>query len=116
MQAFKFNVGSAVNGQDKALSRETVLQALWHAGFTDAEIIKEAMSDTETTYVIEALKFRDWHDKGHESAVFDVCEALHQDAIAYKVTYSTNTAYCGFLVGPKAEDWGGEFNPEYFID
>lgn len=107
---FKFNIGSAVNGQDKALSRETVLQALWHNGFTDAEIIKEAMSETETTYVIEAYKYRDWYNKGHESAVFDVCEALQQDAIAYTVNGT------GYLVGPKAEDWGGLFIPEYFIE
>lgn len=115
MPAFKFNIGSAVNGQDKALSRETVLQAMYRNGFTDAEIIKEEMSSTETTYVIVAFKFRDWHDKGHENAVYDVCEALKQDAIAYKVVHAPG-AYVGFLVGPKAEDWGGEFNAEYFID
>lgn len=107
---FKFNIGSAVNGQDKALSREAVLQALWHNGFTDAEIIKEAMSETETTYVIEAYKYRDWHDEGIGAAVYAVCEALQQDAIAYTVDGT------GYLVGPKAEDWGGLFIPEYFIE
>lgn len=112
---FKFNIGSAVNGQDKALSRETVLQALWHNGFTDAEIIREAMSDTETTYVIEAYKYRDWHDEGIGAAVYAVCEALHQDAIAYKIV-DDKGAYVGYLVGPKAKEWGGAFIPEYFID
>lgn len=115
MPAFKFNVGSAVNGIDKALGQTTVLHTLYLAGFSDAEIIKEEMSDTETTYVIVAFKFRDWYNKGHESAVFAVCEALQQDAIAYKIVHAPG-AYVGFLVGPKAEDWGGEFKQEYFID
>lgn len=116
MPAFKFNVGSAVNGQDKALNRETVLQAMYRAGFVDAEIIKEEMSDTETTYVIVAFKFRSLYNKGHKHAVYSVCEALEQDAIAYKLVYTPSDCYSGFLVGPKAEDWGGEFNQEYFID
>lgn len=115
MPAFKFNVGSAVKGQDKALSQTDVLRTLYYAGFSDAEIIKEEQSSTETTYVIIASNFRDWTGDGHEVAVYDLCEALEQDAIAYKVVHAPG-AYVGFLVGPKAEDWGGEFNDAYFID
>lgn len=115
MPAFKFNVGSAVNGIDKALSQITVLHTLYLAGFSDAEVIKEEVSATETTYVIIASNFKDWANKGHIDAVYSVCEALEQDAIAYKVVHAPG-AYVGFLVGPKAEDWGGEFNEAYFID
>lgn len=110
---FKFNIGSAVNGIDKALSAEEVRQALYRAGFKDAEVIKTEMSDTETTYVVVASGLRGMVD--HWSVVYDVCEALQQDAIAYKVVHAPG-AYVGFLVGPRAEDWGGEFNEAYFID
>jgi hypothetical protein len=107
---FKFNIGSAVNGVDKVISDSTVLHELHCAGFVDAEIIKTAMSDTETTYVVTATGFNNWLGNGHEAAVHAVCFDLGQDAIAYTVDGT------GYLVGPKAEDWGGAFNPEYFID
>lgn len=110
---FKFNIGSAVNGIDKVLSADEVRQALYRAGFKDAEVIKTEMSDTETTYVVVASGFRGTVD--HWAAVYDVSEALQQDAIAYKAVHAPG-AYVGFLVGPKAEDWGGEFKQEYFID
>lgn len=115
MPAFIFNIGSAVNGHDKALTRRDVAHALYLVGFADAEVIKEEMSNTETTYVVLASNFRDWAGTGHEQAVWAVCEALEQDAIAYKVMYNSGS-YVGFLVGPKAEDWGGEFNEDYFIN
>lgn len=112
---FKFNIGSAVNGNDKALSADEVRQALYRAGFKDVEVIKTAMSDTETTYVVVASGLRDSDKVAHWTVVYDVCEELQQDAIAYKVVHGPG-AYVGFLVGPKAEDWGGEFNEAYFID
>jgi len=112
---FKFNIGSAVQGVDKVISDSTVLHLMQYAGFADAEIIKTEMSDTETTYVVTAAGFNDWLNVGHEAAVYAVCEALQQDSIAYKILYRSD-CYCGFLVGPKAEDWGGEFKQEYFIE
>lgn len=110
MTTFKFNIGSAVNGIDKAISQMLALHELHCAGFTGAEIIKSEMSNTETTYVITADEFNDWLDVGHEAAVNAVCLALRQDAIAYTVDGT------GYLIGPKAEDWGGAFNQDYFID
>lgn len=84
---------------------------LWQAGFVRPELIKTAMSNTETTYVIVAESFdSSGHFSTHEAAVHMVCLQLSQDAIAYTVDGT------GYLVGPKAEDWGGEFNPEYFIE
>lgn len=109
---FKFNIGSAVNGVDKVISAAQAVQALRYAGFHGIEVVKEAVSNTETTYVITAAGV--WLDD-HEGLVHTVSFVLHQDAIAYKVLYPSD-CYCGFLVGPKAEDWGGEFNADYFID
>lgn len=107
---FKFNIGSAVNGIDKALSADEVRQTLHRAGFVDVDVIKTAMSDTETTYVVVASGLRGRNKLNHCWVVYDVSEALQQDAIAYTMNGT------GFLVGPKATEWGGEFIPEYFIE
>lgn len=108
---FKFNIGSAVNGVDKVLPAWCVLAALWEHGFEGLALAKTEQSETETTYVVTAERFDDKdHYPTHEAAVYAVCEALQQDAIAYKVGDT------GYLVGPKAEDWGGLFIPEYFIE
>lgn len=107
---FKFNIGSAVNGIDKVLGADEVRQALYRAGFKDAEVIKTAMGGTETTFVVVASGLHGRNKLNHCWAVYDVCEALQQDAIAYTVNGK------GFLVGPKATEWGGEFIPEYFIE
>lgn len=40
--------------------------------------------------------------------------ALHQDAIAYKQGFGDSSI--GFLIGPNAADWGGSFNPEFFLN
>lgn len=104
---FKFNIGSAVKGVDKVISAAQAVQALRYAGFHGLEVVKEAVSDTETTYVITAGGV--WLDD-HEGLVHTVSFVLLQDAIAYTLDG------VGYLVGPKAEDWGGAFNPEYFID
>jgi|SRR5690606_12004645 len=108
----KFNIGSAVNGVDKSFSAGEALIRLWQAGFINPWCVKIEKSATETTYVITAEGYDDSGDyyPSHEAAVYAVCEELQQDAIAYKVGDT------GYLVGPKAEDWGGLFIPEYFIE
>ena len=107
---FKFNIGSAVNGVDQTIDAGTVLATLRQHGFVQPELIKTERSDTETTYVVVASDRIDYNMQGHRAAVYAVCEELQQDAIAYKV-YNT-----GYLVGPKAEEWGGAFLQEYFIE
>lgn len=42
--------------------------------------------------------------------VHTLCLALYQDAISWTANGH------GFLTGPKAADWGGEFNPEFFLN
>lgn len=112
---FKFNIGSAVNGVDQVIDADTVLATLRQHGFVQPELIKTAMSETETTYVVVASDRIDYNMQGHRATVYAVCEALQQDAIAYKIV-DDKGAYVGYLVGPKAKEWGGAFIPEYFID
>ncbi len=107
---FKFNIGSAVLWVDQSISTLEVLCELQYAGFVGAEVIKSQMSGTETTYIVTAEGYNDWFGAGHEDAVHSVCLALGQDAIAYKLNDT------GYLVGPKAEDWGGEFLQSEFIE
>lgn len=103
----KFNIGSAVNGVDRTITPWQAMAALWEHGFEGDTRVKIERSNTETTYVIE---IEATGCPSHEAAVYAVCEALQQDAIAYKVGDT------GYLVGPKAEDWGGLFIPDYFIE
>lgn len=105
---FKFNIGSAVNGVNLSISSSEALAALEAEGFEGFISLRAAKSSTETTYVIKVVDCE--HPAGHEEAVFAVCLRLQQDAIAYTVDG------VGYLVGPKAEDWGGEFKQEYFIE
>ncbi len=104
-----FNIGSAVHGVDNVLSITEVQAALNDAGFGVRDF-KVAQSGTETTYVLTTYFFGDWDINGVERAVNDLSIALRQDCIAY--THNGK----GYLVGPKAADWGGEFNPAYFIE
>lgn len=47
--------------------------------------------------------------------IMQVCALLSQEAIAGK-WFEPNAATIQFLIGPKAAEWGGEFNPEYWLD
>lgn len=105
---FKFNIGSAVNGVDRVITPLQAAVALWEHGFEDITLAKIEKSSTETTYVITAERFVGYPT--HKAAVYVVCKELRQDAIAYKAGDT------GYLVGPKAEEWGGEFIQEYFIE
>lgn len=107
---FKLNIGSAVNGVDQVIDADTVLATLRQHGFVQPELIKTEQSNTETTYVVVASDRIDYNMQGHRATVYAVCEALQQDAIAYTLNGT------GYLVGPKAEDWGGEFKQEYFLE
>ena len=62
-------------------------------------------SATERTLVVEL----DTKVCCLENRVHTLCLALNQDAIAWSLDG------IGFLTGPKAADWGGSFNPEFFL-
>lgn len=103
-----FNIGSAIDGIDNSITPLEAVQMLHKHGFS-LVAFRIAQSDSETTYVIQANFLASPAAVALRLIVHGLCEDLEQDAIAYKVGGT------GFLVGPKAADWGGEFNPEYFI-
>ena len=107
---FKFNVGAAVQGIDNSITRLDVLSELYWVGFNDVRIDRIEQSATESTFVVTAAGFSTWLYDTHQDAVEASCKGLQQDCIAYKLDSE------GFLIGPKAQGWGGAFNPEYFIE
>lgn len=66
--------------------------------------ITYAMSDTESTMIV-ALS-----GDVAPGAIYSLCEALNQEAIAY---YNHEQSF-GMLIGPKAEQWG-KFFPALFL-
>ena len=68
-----------------------------------------AISHSELTLVVEL----DTVVVDLPNRVHTLCLALDQDAIAWTVGHGDRAL--GFLTGPRAVDWGGEFNPEYFL-
>lgn len=107
---FKFNVGSAINGQDLALDLSEVYIKLWHCGFNAIRLERVAKSNTESTYVLTSESFSDDAFDTFEEAVLVASRLLKQDCIAFK------KGDVGYLIGDKADEWGGTFNPEYFIE
>lgn len=105
----KFNIGLAVNGVDKELDVISVYLTLESQGFKDIKIVKVAESTTETTVVVESSGIPATGPNVRQR-VYYTCQALNQDAIAYKINDQ------GYLVGPKAAEWGGEFKQEFFIE
>lgn len=70
------------------------------------------MSNTELTMVVEL----ETTVTNLPNRVHTLCLALHQDAIAWTTGHGDIAKRLGFLTGPKAADWGGEFNHEFFLN
>lgn len=111
----KFNVGSAQHGVNNAIEAGFVFKVLQGHGFVGVSLVGIKPSDTEDTYIFTADGFvgqdsRYSDNWTHKRAVFNACQVLQQDCIAYKINDT------GYLVGPKADAWGGEFNQDYFLE
>lgn len=109
------NIGSAIDGKNKALSISTVFNRLEASGIFPFQF-RTAQSETETTYVIQAeLKDHATFSLIHR-LVYDISDGLQQDCIAW--TYQSpkwpEVSYSG-LSGPRADEWGGKFSAEHFI-
>ena len=70
---FKFNIGSAVQGVDKAIPKNLVFIVLYQVGFNNLKLQKQALSDTETTYVFTASSFNTEEYDTPEQAVHAAC-------------------------------------------
>ena len=105
---YTFNVGLYTNDGGRITVPE-VLYAFKLVGFSVIEhgyMVKE--SGTEPTLVFNACRLLTGGD--HTDAVRLLSVYLKQDCIAYRYRGT------GYLIGPDADAWGGEFNPEYFIE
>lgn len=75
-------------------------EVLWH---------KVAQSDTEQTLIVGVAAHS--MTDGDRFRLNKLSNRLQQDCIAAFDAINGD----GYLIGDYAEDWGGEFNPEYFI-
>ena len=49
-----------------------------------------------------------------EPCIYDLCLATRQDCIAGKL-FLIGQGVCEFLIGPKAAEYGGAFDPTYWL-
>lgn len=109
-----FNIGSAIDGQDKALSISRVIMMLDAHGLEPFQF-RTDLSETETTYIV-CVRRGKFNRAALRRVVHDFCLRWGQDAIAYLNTPEhPDEVYWGELVGPKAEEWGGKFDASKFI-
>ena len=113
MQTIHLNVGLNINGVE-ALQMPQIAVALEQA-LPGMEIRESYIrqSATERTACI-ILRWSGAYD-AFGRGIMALCDLLEQEAIAGK-WFEPYAATIQFLIGPKAEAWGGEFNPDYWLD
>lgn len=94
--------------QESLLTPDEVLTSLVQHGFGIAWH-KQAESDTEQTLIVGV--YAHGMTDGDRVLLTKVSNTLQQDCVAAFDTLNGK----GYLIGDYADDWGGEFNPEYFI-
>lgn len=94
--------------QGAILSEQDVLARLADFGFGTIWS-KVAQSDTEKTLIV-AVAAHGMTDGDHIK-LNKLSNLLEQDCIAAFDTISG----VGYLIGDYADDWGGEFKPEFFL-
>ena len=105
MSNLTLNIGLNVGASVPAGQLSRTIAALAHT-FDPLFLRTELQSSaTELTLVVEL----DTIALNIPARIFSLCEELGQDAIACTIND------LGFLFGPKAADWGGEFNPSFFL-
>lgn len=99
-------------GEAVAFNHEVALGALehackdWRGTSEDVLAYKLEESNSELTLIATV------EIEGNIEEFFKfVAKQLKQEAIAYYVVEEQQ----GYLVGEYAEEWGGEFKPEYFL-
>lgn len=114
MALIDLNIG-LVTSEDsgkQAISVDRVLEELSSRAFRIVSHRVE-QSDSEPTLVVLC-------SVDNQTPIYQVpfdierlCDTLKQDAIAGRLHFAE--AKAGFLLGPKAADWGGKFIEEYYI-
>ena len=104
------NIGLHSAGSDRkapgAFGKAVSAAAVYFA----AESIRaeQQQSASEPTAVIE-IQALPHNLLALEYIADQLCQTLRQDAVAFTV------GGAGHLLGPKAAEWGGVFNPEFFL-
>lgn len=114
MAIIDLNIG-LVTSEDSGKLAIDIDDVISHLGKHGIRVLdyRIQQSDSEPTAVITA-------SVPNEVAIYDLayrieqlCVALKQDAIAGRLHFGP--AKAGFLLGPKAEEWGGKFIEEYYL-
>lgn len=84
----------------------------WEGEVQALKVARSASEDTlVATVLIDSEAVCDKMNPHVNNAFYMLAKALKQEAIAYYVVEEQQ----GYLVGEYAEEWGGEFKPEYFL-
>ena len=117
MAIIDLNIGlkrseSAEENAGLLINRENVEVALVCLGFT-IESAEVRQSDSEPTLVVSLrAEYGLSIDRLH-GFIEALCWSFDQDAIAGRIRFGSSWA--GFLIGPKAAEWGGKFIEEYYL-
>jgi hypothetical protein len=112
MNRLLLNIGLNINGVE-ALTPDQILNTVTNALSVrpEAFYIRTATSGERTACIsCRTLMVEDQL----VGVIMHLCNKLQQEAIAGRF-YVPFGALRNFLIGPKAEAWGGEFNPEFWL-
>lgn len=114
LNTIHLNIGLAVGNTQDALQMPQIAVALEQAlpGMQITESYIRQSSTERTACII--LRWAGTYDT-FGRGIMALCEALQQDAIAGK-WFEPHAATIQFLIGPKAAEWGGEFNAEFWLE
>lgn len=104
------NIGLNAAGSDRkapgAFGKAVSAAAVYFAAETIRAEQQQSASEPTAVIEIQALP----HNLlPLEYIAEQACKLLNQDCIAFTVDGA------GYLLGPKAAEWGGVFNPEFFL-
>ena len=114
MNRISLNIGLAITASDQQLQRHQIALAL-EDNLPDATIQKcyiRTAKSGEPTACLQVETSLPYEQLG--AAINALCQELQQEAIAGKFAAPFHPVHC-FLIGPKAENWGGEFSDEYWL-
>jgi len=114
MNHIYLNIGLAITGSDQQLQHYQIVLAISDA-LPDATIQKRYIrtaASGEPTACLSVDTTLPYEQLG--AAINALCAALQQEAIAGKFAAPHHPIH-KFLIGPKADAWGGEFNDEFWL-
>lgn len=113
MQTIHLNIGLNIAGiETLQMPQITVaLEAALPGMETRESYIRQSATERTACIILRWAGAYDAFGRG----IMHLCDLLSQEAIAGK-WFEPGAGTIQFLIGPKAEAWGGEFNPDYWLD